>query len=105
MIDEDYRTLRTRGIVYEPEEMQNMRIKKILNICFASDFMNFNVLCNLIFSSLPEGEFGLLDTCVSDNDVIKASVLIFEDSWSRSVFALMHPEAFLKSGQLPELLN
>jgi hypothetical protein len=93
IFEEDFRTIGTRGIVLSKEQMENFRIKKILNSVGDSDFLTDEDAELMSRNFNERGEFCLIEATLEKN-VYKISLLTFEDIWSRNVFALINKEYY-----------
>lgn len=89
LFEENFRTIRTRGIVLSNEQMENFRIRKIYNSVGDPEYLNDNEAEQMLRNFIERGEFCLLEA-VNDGKLYKISLITFEDIWSRNVFALIN---------------
>jgi hypothetical protein len=87
MLEEGHRTIITRGIIFSKEQMENFRIKRIYNSVGDPEYLNDNDADIMLTNSIERGEFCLLEA-INDGKLYRISLLVFEDIWSRNVFAL-----------------
>ncbi|MGC9472522.1 MAG: hypothetical protein ACP5D1_13400 [Bacteroidales bacterium] len=100
-----FRTVRTRNITYTLREMEAMRLKAVYNSEGEEHLMSVNYL-RIFFSECEgEGEWGLLELRKAGGNRVVASILVFEDIWSRNLYALRHWEVYDDTAQVVELLN
>jgi hypothetical protein len=85
--ENSFRTIGTRGIVLTEEDMQLYRIKRIHNSVTAIDYADISDPADLLADAVLRGEYCLVEASC-DEKVYKTSLILFEDIWSRNLFAL-----------------
>ncbi|HDJ32763.1 MAG TPA: hypothetical protein ENF21_01510 [Bacteroidetes bacterium] len=103
--DDYFRTVRTRNITYSLSEMEAMRLKAVYNSVGEECLMTVDYLRVFFSECVGEGECGLLELRKEGVSQVVASILVFEDVWSRNMYALRHWEVYEDTAQVVELLN
>jgi len=85
--------------------MEMMRLKAVYNAAGESDFMGREYLENFFRENIRSGESGLMEICRKNKHTILVSILVFEDLWSRNIYALKNWEIYEGFPDLISLLN
>lgn len=85
--EEGFRTIKTRGITLTQEQMANFRIRRVFNSIGDSDYLNSDDAEQMLMNHIVSGDFCLIEVAEEERLFI-ISLIIFEDIWSRNVFAL-----------------
>jgi hypothetical protein len=91
--EESFRTIKTRGITLSIEQMENFRIINIFNSVGDPEYLNEADAREMMTINIKRGEFCLLEAA-NEEKLFVISLIIFEDIWSRNVFALMNWEYY-----------
>lgn len=102
--EDSFRTIGTRGIVFTEEEMQRLRIKRIYNSVSAIDYADANDTIELLSEAVARGEYCLVEA-TGDTKLFKTSLILFEDIWSRNVFAIRNWKYYQGFPDLVTLYN
>lgn len=102
--EESFRTIGTRGIVLSAEQMNICRIKRIYNSITAIDYADTGYPGILLSEALMQGEYCLVEAS-GDERVFKTSLILFEDIWSRNVYALANWRYYERFPDLLTLYN
>lgn len=105
MFEKEFRTVRTREIEYSPEEMEMMRLKAVYNAAGDFDYMNKEFMEVFLRDSIRPGESGLMEICKKNERLVLMSILVFEDLWSRNIYALKHWKIYDRLSDLISLKN
>jgi len=103
-IFEEFRKIYTRGITLTKQQMNDFRIKQIFNSLGNPDFLNEEQAEVLLKNHIANGDFCLLEVAATDKLYI-ISLLIFEDIWSRNVYALKNMDYYNGFPDLITLYN
>jgi len=105
MFEEEFRTVRTRDIIYSPDQMRIMRLRAVYNAAGDIDYMNREVMESIFKDSIRSGESGLIEIKYKGKRLVLLSILVFEDFWSRNIYALSHWEIYKSFSELLSLQN
>jgi len=103
--EKEYRTVRTRNIIYSEEEMYLMRIKGIYNCLCDSECVNIDLLHNLFNSNIDLGDSGLMDFAEKGERLSIITVIVFYDEYSRNMYSLKHQDLFNSNPELMSFYN
>lgn len=87
MFEKSYRTIKTRGITLTQEQMDSFRIKRVFNSVGDPEYLNSDDAEQMLNGHIESGNFCLLEAIHTARLYI-ISIIVFEDIWSRNVFAL-----------------
>lgn len=104
LFEKDYRTIRTRGITLTQDQMNNFRIRRVYNSIEEPEYLNNKSAKQFLMNYAESGQFCLLEVVRSAKRCI-ISIIIFEDIWSRNLFALKNIDYYLDSYDLITLNN
>jgi len=105
MFHYEYRTVKTREITYSQEEMRFMRLRIIYNAEGDFNYLNREFMENIYLESIQKGEAGLIEVKRKGRRGVILSILVFEDVWSRNIYALKHREVYDGSPEIISLMN
>lgn len=101
IFEEEFRKIRTRGVILSKRQMESYRIKQIFNSVGDPDFLNVEQAENMLNNHIANGDFCLLEVASTDFLFI-ISLITFEDIWSRNVYALNNMDYY---NGFPDLLT
>lgn len=104
LFENEHRTIKTRGVIFSKDQMQNFRIKRIYNSVGHSDYMDESDAEKMLDNFIQRGESCLLEVAKTEQLTI-FSLITFEDIWSRNVFALMNFDYYEGFPDLISLYN
>ncbi len=102
--EKNYRTIKTRGITLTKEQMEVFRIKRVFNSVGDPQYLNDYDADQILNNHIESGNFCLLEVARTERLYI-ISVIVFEDIWSRNVFALKNFEYYEGFPDLITLYN
>ena len=105
IFEEEFRKIRTRGVILTKDQMANYRIKKIYNSIGDPEFLNSNEAEKMLLNFNQRGEFCLMEVSTDRNNLYIISIITFEDYWSRNVFALQNLDYYDGFPDLISLYN
>ena len=85
--------------------MESFRMRKIFNATGTEEFIDADFVESYVFECCKFNGTPLVDIVADDTGIIRLSVVVFEDTWSRNVYAVMHNELFNLQSQIKELFN
>lgn len=98
------RTIRTRGITFTAEQMEMFRIKRVFNSVGDPEYLNYEDANQMLNNQIESGNFCLLEAAQTERLYI-ISIIVFEDIWSRNVFALKNFDYYEGFPDLISLYN
>lgn len=104
LFEKSYRTIRTRGITLTQEQMENLRIKRVFNSVGDPDYLNDEDAEQMLRNHIESGNYCLLEAAHTGKLYI-ISLIVFEDIWSRNMFALKNFEYYEGFPDLITLYN
>ena len=87
IFDEEYRKIYTRGVTLTEKQMEDFRIKQIFNSVGDFNVLNEEQAEILMKNHIAKGNFCLLEMAKA-NTLYIISIIIFEDIWSRNIYAI-----------------
>jgi hypothetical protein len=85
--------------------MEQMRLNKVYNVVSDPDYFDMTFISNICNDAGKRGKCNLVEIVEKGKKLLKASVLVFEDTWSRNMYALMHWNLYESTGQVTDILN
>ena len=104
IFEKSYRTIRTRGITLTQEQMESLRIKRVFNSVGDPEYLNSDDAEQMLSNHIESGNYCLLEVAQTAK-LYFISIIIFEDIWSRNMFALKNFEYYAGFPDLITLYN
>ena len=105
MFEDSYRKLSTRNILFSEEQMESLRIFRIYNSFGNPDLITFDFIYTYFENCCGKTRYGLIDVADRGKTMRKVSIIVFDDAWSRNIYALTNWEYSSDSFELLELYN
>ena len=75
--------------------MESFRMRKIFNATGTEDYIDADFLESYVFECCKFSGIPLVDIVCDESGMIRLSVIVFEDTWSRNIYALKYYETFI----------
>lgn len=100
-----FRIVNTHGILYSRDQMENMRLRAIYNASGIPEYLDEDFVNRFYLENIRNGEYGLVEMISKLNNTNILSLLVFEDTWSRNVYAIRHWKIYKDKMYLVDLMN
>ena len=104
LFEKNFRTIRARETTLTPAEMENFRIKRIFNSFGDRETLDEEEAKNMLDYHISSGESCLLMT-LNKGNVFTISIVIFEDDWSRNLFAMKFEDSVFSLNDFLSICN
>jgi len=105
MFEKEFRRIATRNIEFTEKEMESIRLRTVYNAWGDSEFMDDDFINRFYLENIRKGEYGLIEKEMNNKGAAIISLLVFEDIWSRNIYALAHWNLYKDKMFLVDLLN